>query len=1036
MNTEGKAPSSSRVIWRSLEEKADPSRLQEDACGSDVVKQHVAGEDLFHLNRRNFLTLSGAITTLAGIEGCIRRPVENIMPYTDMPEYVNPGQPAHYASVLNAGGEAVGILATSREGRPTKIEGNPDHPISRGATDLWTQSSILNLYDPERLPRPSTGGQPSDFASFDNFFNEKIAALKVKGGAGLYFLTQPSISPTYLRVRQLIVSRLPLARLAVYTPVPQSNAREAARLALGTPANVVIDYSRAKVVLALDSDFLGTESGSVLASRQFANARDLESAAAAGNMNRLYAVEPTMSITGSNADHRLRLPAQDVLRYGRALAAELGNGGVELGVVGSAVRGTPTDGIPENWLKTVAKDLLANRGQSVIVVGPRQPVALHMLAHTLNRALGNSGNTVTYSEPVDALEPDNFDSLRNLMGVINGGRVDTLVILGGNPAYDAPADLKFAEALKKVPTTIHLTSHLDETARLCTWQVPRAHELESWGDAQSTRGDYSVQQPLIAPLWGGRTDAEVLAQAAGEPDWRAYNLVQATIEQRGLRGELAWRKLLHTGVADTRFGSVLGNAPLRDGEISSAISRAGIPAPIAENTFEAVFVADNKLYDGRYANNSWLLELSDPITRITWDNAALFAPSTAKQLNIKNGDLVKISKGDASIVIVAWLQPGTATQSIILPLGWGRTAAGKNGNGHGFDVYPLRTLAAPHFVSGVTVEKLDRSFKLTQTQEHDALSRADLGPDGTVREFAGDGPAYKLSQTQTQDSMVGRPIAVAATLDEYKDKPNFPEYSTPDPQFTPLWKMQDYSHGEQWGMTVDLNTCTGCSACVIACQAENNIPVVGKQQVARGRNMAWLRIDRYYVGDDADEPEVRFQPVACQHCETAPCENVCPVAATSHSPDGLNDIAYNRCIGTRYCMNNCPYKVRRFNFLNFNLDVPETRQMQFNPSVTVRFRGVIEKCSYCVQRIEAAKINARTEGRTRLREAEVTVACQQACSSGAITFGNINDPNAAVSRARARDRNYALLAEVGTRPRTRYLGKVLNPNPDMKTVKA
>jgi molybdopterin-containing oxidoreductase family iron-sulfur binding subunit len=1009
MSSEGKVPSSNdsstqgRVIWRSLEEKVDPSRNNDAACGSDVVKQHVAPKELFQLNRRKFMTLSGSIAALAGMEGCIRRPEENIMPYTMMPEYVNPGFPAHYATVMNQSGEAVGVLATSREGRPTKLEGNPDHPTSRGATNIWIQSSILDLYDPDRLQGPRTQGQPSDFATFDAFFAKKLAELKAKSGSGLHILVQPSNSPTFLRMREQLLNHMPLSRLAIYTPVPDSNAREATRLAFGQPANVVYDYSRAKVVLALDSDFLGTDPGSTLATRQFAAARDMDSAA--GTMNRLYSVEPLLSVTGSNADHRLRLPAQDVARYARALAAELANGGLELGQLSAAVKGASLEGVPEPWIKAVAADLLKNRGQSLVVVGPRQPVAVHALAFALNRALGNAGITVTYTETVDTLEPDNFESLKSLLGAIQLGKVDTLVILGGNPVLNAPADLKFSDALQKVPTTIAFSEYLDETSSMCTWQVPRAHELESWGDQQSTQGDYSVQQPLIAPLWGGRTDSEVLAVIGGEPNWRAYNLVQATVERRGLRGELTWRRLLHAGVADTRFGAVLGALPLRDAEIAAALQKLG-EAPAAGvqgDQFEVVFALDNKLHDGRYANNQWLLELPDPITRIVWDNAALIAPSTAKQLGIKSGDMIRLSANNQSIDIVAWVQPGTAAKSIILPIGWGRSQAGRFGTGIGFDVYPLRTVAHPHFMSGVTLAKLDKRYTLVQTQEH--------------------------------DTMAGRPLAVDATLDEYKETPNFPEYKTPDAELPPLWVRQDYSKGYQWGMTIDLTTCSGCSACVIACQAENNIPTVGKLEVSRGREMHWMRIDRYYVGENEDEPDVAFQPIACQHCEEAPCENVCPVAATSHSKEGLNDIAYNRCIGTRYCLNNCPYKVRRFNFLNFNLDIPETRQMQFNPSVTVRFRGVIEKCSYCVQRIEGARIVAHTQNR-KIRESEVISACAQACSAGSITFGDINDPSHEVSKKRKRDRNYALLSELGTHPRTRFLGKIRNPNPEMKTVKA
>jgi molybdopterin-containing oxidoreductase family iron-sulfur binding subunit len=985
-------------VWRSLEEKADPEGVRKASCGSDVVKQTLAGNELLRLNRRKFLTLSGAMTTLAGVEGCVRRPIENIMPYTDMPEQVNPGVPSHYASVMNIGGEALGILATCYEGRPTKLEGNPDHPTSRGSTDVWTQASILELYDPERLQGVHKQGAPNSFTEFDGFLAGKLSQAQDKAGAGLHILSQPSNSPTYMRVRQLVFDKLPQAQFAMYTPAAQSNVRAATKLAFGQPANPVYDYGRAKVVLALDSDFLSTEPGSVLASRQFATARDMESAA--GDRNRLYAVEPLLSVTGSNADHRLRLPAADIGRYLRALAAELGaTQGVDLGQLSAAVSGTATQGIPELWLKAVAKDLAKNRGESLIVAGSRQPPAVHALVFALNRALGNAGATVTYTEVVDPVEPDGFASIKSLVADMQAGKVDTLIILGGNPVYDAPADLKFAEALKKVATSIHFTNRMDETASLTTWQVPRAHELESWGDQQSSRGDYSVQQPLLAPLWGGRTDSEVLALVAAQPVWRAYELVKATVEQRGIRGELAWRRLLHSGVAETRFGAVLGAVAVREPDVAAAL-RQPEPAPLADGQFELVFVVDNKLGDGRYANNSWLLEMPDPITRITWDNAALFAPSAAKQLGIKNGDMVRIALGEKSIDIVAWMQPGVATRSIGLPFGWGRTAAGGNGSGHGFDVFPLRTTAAPHFVSGATVTKLGRKYKISQTQDHDLME--------------------------------GRPIAIEATLAEYKEQPNFPEYKSPDPVFAPLWETQDYSKGMQWGMVVDLNTCTGCSTCVIACQAENNVPVVGKEQVSRGREMHWFRIDRYYVGDNEDEPEVTFQPIGCQHCEQAPCENVCPVAATAHSPEGLNDIAYNRCIGTRYCMNNCPYKVRRFNFFNYNEDIPETRQMQFNPNVTVRFRGVIEKCTYCVQRIQMSRIRAKQSGRRQLRDGEVIAACQQACPSRAISFGDLNDPGSIVSKKSKLDRNYALLAEIGTHPRTRFLGKIRNPNPEMK----
>jgi Fe-S-cluster-containing dehydrogenase component/anaerobic selenocysteine-containing dehydrogenase len=989
-----------RVVWRSLEQKADPARLQEEACGSDVVKQTIDTKELFTLRRRNFMTLGGAMATLAGIEGCIRRPVENIMPYADMPEYVNPGVPLHYATVSNRQGEALGLLVTTYEGRPTKIEGNPDHPTSLGAADLLTQASILDLYDTERARSPMLKGTAATFADFDAALAAKLDELGKRGGAGLRVLAQPTNSPTFMRVRDALKRKLSSARVHTYAPINQSTVAAGTKLAFGRGANVLYDFSRAKVVLALDSDFMMTEQGSVLSARQFAMARNMESAA--GDMNRLYSVESTLTVTGSNADHRLRLPAQDILRYTKALAAELASAHrMELGPIAGAVQGASADGIPEKWVKQVAADLARNHGAGVIVAGARQPAEVHALVHALNRALGNVGTTVTFAEAVDPSESDNFADIAALVSDMNAGNVDTLVILGGNPAHDAPADLAFAAALAKVGTSIHVSAYDDETAALCTWLVPLAHELETWGDQLSSMGHYSVQQPLIAPLWGGRSPSEIVGQLAGIPNWRGYELVHATAESKDFRGEIAWRELLHKGVSMKPMLAILGASSVDYAGVAAALSKAAEPAALGKDNLEVVFMPDTKFYDGRHANNTWLLEAPDPVTRITWDNAALIAPSTAKALGIKSGDLITLKKGAASITIVAWLQPGVAANSVTLSLGWGRKKAGSNGNGRGFDVYPLRTSTAPHFTSGVTLEKVGKTYPISQTQEHDLME--------------------------------GRPLAIDATLEQYKEQPNFTEYRSPDPAVGPLWETQDYSQGQQWGMVIDLNTCNGCNACVIACQSENNVPVVGKEQVARGREMHWFRIDRYYVGENEDEPEVAYQPIGCQHCEEAPCENVCPVAATSHSPEGLNDIAYNRCIGTRYCMNNCPYKVRRFNFLNFNLDIPETRQMQFNPNVTVRFRGVIEKCSYCVQRIQTAKISAKREGRRTVRDGDVKSACQQTCPTQAISFGDLNDPESVVSKKRKTDRNYALLAEIGARPRTRFLGKIRNPNPEMKS---
>ncbi|HMI93207.1 MAG TPA: 4Fe-4S dicluster domain-containing protein, partial [Polyangiales bacterium] len=739
------------------------------------------------------------------------------------------------------------------------------------------------------------------------------------------------------------------------------------------------------------------------AGRGFSVGRHMASAADK-EPNRLYVVEPSMSVTGSNADHRLSLSAQSIGAYAKALAAALGRNGVSLGGLSAGLGGGELPGVPKQWLDAVAKDLAANKGASLVLVGSRQPAAVHALAHAINAALGNAGKTVTYVAPLDADEPDHFADIAGLAREMAAGQVETLIVLGGNPAHDAPADTQFKKALAKVPTSVCLSSYRHETGAASTWHVPRAHELESWGDHVSRNGAYAVQQPLIAPLFGGRTDSELLAvlagAVAGSPERDAHLLVKATAAERGAADQPSWQQLLHRGVSARNDAQVIGALPVQDAAVSAALATLPGARTPSNDALEVVFLADNKLLDGRYANNVWMLELPDPITRITWDNAALLAPSTAKALGIEKGEMIRLSgAGGAAIDIVAWIQPGQAPGTVGLPLGWGRAAAGSHATGAGFDVYPLRSSAAPHFASGVQLKKLGTKYPISQTQEHDLME--------------------------------GRPLSIDANLDEYKSTPDFGQWATPDPSAPPLWERQDYSQGHQWGMVIDLNRCTGCSACVIACQAENNIPVVGKDQVARGREMHWLRIDRYYIGEDADQPEVAFQPVGCQHCEEAPCENVCPVNATSHSPEGLNDIAYNRCIGTRYCMNNCPYKVRRFNFLNFNLDIPESQKMMFNPNVTVRFRGVIEKCTYCVQRIQGAKIASKREGR-QMKDGDVVSACQQACPSQAITFGDINDPASAVSKAREVDRNYALLSDVGTRPRTRFLGKIRNPNPEMK----
>jgi Fe-S-cluster-containing dehydrogenase component len=992
-----------KVLWRSLEAKERPEQLREQAAGSDIVKQTMDAPGLIRLRRRQFLTLSGAISALAGVGGCIRRPVEKIMPYTEMPEDVTVGVPSHYASVLTRRGEALGVVVQSSEGRPTKIEGNAEHPASAGTTDLQAQAALLDLYDTERARTPVLRGAPKSAGELDAALFQLARELAASGGVGLRVLSEPTLSPTFLRLRAALKAKLPNAVFHTYAPVSDSNERAGTQLAFGRPLVVHNRFADAKVIVALDSDFLMTETGSVEAARGFALGRHMDSAAA-NEPNRLYAVESTLSVTGSNADHRLSLPAQSIGVYAKALAVALGGHGISLGELESALGRPELAGVAKPWTLAVAKDLAEHKGASLVIAGSRQPPAVHALAAAMNVALGNVGKTVVYVTPVDAEEPDHFADIVALAREMAAGNVQTLLVLGGNPVLDAPADVQFEEALAKVPLSLCLSGQRHETGELCTWHVPQAHALESWGDQVSRLGAYSVQQPLIAPLFKGRTDSSLLAALGADAERDPYLLVKATAAAHGAADEPSWQRLLQRGVGPRTISPqhdapiITSGLDLQGAAVAAAIR--GLPEAVQpeSDALEVVFLADNKLLDGRHANNAWLQELPDPITRITWDNAALIAPSTAKALGIQSGDMLQLSSTAGSIDIVAWVQPGQARGSIGLPMGWGRKRGGKHALGAGFDVYPLRTSEAPHFAAGVKLTKL--------------------------------GTRYALSQTQDHDAMEDRPIALDATLDAYRAQPNFGQWGSPDRSTPPQWKTQDYSQGPQWGMVIDLNRCVGCSACVVACQAENNIPVVGKEQVARGREMAWLRIDRYYAGDDADQPEVAFQPIGCQHCEEAPCENVCPVNATSHSPEGLNDVAYNRCIGTRYCMNNCPYKVRRFNFHNFNLDIPETQKMVYNPNVTLRFRGVVEKCTYCVQRIQSAKIGAKREGR-ELADGDVVSACQQACPATAISFGDIRDENSAVSKARGVDRNYALLADVGTRPRTRFLGKVRNPNPEM-----
>jgi molybdopterin-containing oxidoreductase family iron-sulfur binding subunit len=999
-NVSPPAPVDTKKFWKSLEEKANPEVYAEAAAAE--FPQGVGGADEATLvSRRGFLTVATATAAAVGLEACVRRPVEPILPYALAPEYLNPGVPLHYATSIDRRGEALGLLVTTYEGRPTKIEGNPEHPASLGATDLLAQALVLDLYDPDRSNAPQQGETVKTFADVDALMAQLVRAHTADAGAGLRVLSHPTISPSFLRLRSAVLQRFPQAKFHSWAPVDESNAREGARLAFGEPLVAHHDYQGAKIILSIDADFLQTERSAVRSARRFADGRRLTEPTEA--MSRLYVVESTHSTTGANADHRLALSPSKIDAYVRALAKELATTHrLDLGALGASVQGASSAGLPTKWLSVVARELIGARGQGVIVAGSRVSPSLHALVHALNAALGNHGNTISFTGVAD---PDEAPLLESIRAFAEGlATAKTALILGGNPVFDAPADLGLAAKLARVETTVHFSGVRDETSRATKWHVPRAHELESWGDLRALDGTHTIQQPLIAPLFGGRTDLEALAQLAGEPNWRSYNVVRQTLRAMpGLDGpafESDWRRILGRGfLAGTTQRPVVTSVD--HARIAAALGRP--TAPVGDS-FEAVFLPCPKLLDGRHANNAWLLELPDPLTRISWDNVALLSPKSAAELDLRNGDMLRVSRGGASIELPAWLLPGQPEKTVGLLMGWGRKHTGRYGANVGFDVYPLR--------------------------RSDALHAAPV-------ELRKTGARHSVAQTQDHNSMEGRPIAIDATLQEYKADPTFAISRSPTPRTLPLWRETQY-RGHKWGLVIDLSACTGCNTCVVACQSENNIPTVGKEMVAGGREMHWIRIDRYFVGDDANEPEVAFQPLACQQCEEAPCENVCPVEATAHSPEGLNDMAYNRCIGTRYCANNCPYKARRFNYLNWHTnaeadqEVPATRQMQFNPNVTVRMRGVMEKCTYCVQRIETARIATKVAGRA-LRDGDIQTACAQACPSQAIIFGDLNDPSSRLSRANGISRHYKLLGEVGAQPRTTYLGKVRNPNPEMSS---
>ena len=1050
-------PESGPKYWRSLDQLADTPEFRQW-----VEREFPSGASEWTdpVSRRHFVQIMSASFLLAGfgLAGC-RRPEERILPFGKQPENYIHGLPEYYATAMPTRSGAVPLLVKSSDGRPTKVEGNADHPANQfldndgkprkhSGTDHFAQASILSLYDPDRAKRFVKGGNEITQQVALDSLGEISRKFTANAGEGLAFLFQRNSSPSRARLQGIISQKFPKARWYVYEPVELNLPQQAAALAFGQSLTPAYRLDRAKVIVSLDCDFIGTEENTARFARDFAAGRKLSKGT--DSMSRLYSIEGLMTLTGANSDHRLRLPTSAVVQAAALLAEKL-LGGQGAALVAAAKQSGPLDEKKAAWISKCADDLQENKGASVVLAGHRQPLAVHLIAHAINAALGSVGTTVTLQEaPVEKL-----GSLADLAKELISGTVDTLAILGANPVYDAPADLGWAAAQRKAKTVIRLGAYEDETAAICDFHFPTSHYLESWGDARSYDGTVVPIQPLIEPLFGGMTELEFLARLGGLDQVRAYEIVRETFRALSPGNfEEGWKKFLHDGYLPNSTAKQPALAQFDFAAAARAMAVSPVVAP-THDQLEVVFQRDHSLDDGRWNNNGWLQELPDPITKVTWENVIQISPKTLEGLNLTVQDHLsgksvvsraKVELGGRVIEGPVWASPGLADNTIVLALGYGRKKTGRIGDGSGYDAYALRTASAPYFAGGAKLTAVTASHAVSSTQNH--------------------------------WSMEGRPIIREANLEEYKKNADFAKGLNMEapPIVGPLYpnpldeaKKKAMHH---WGMVIDLNSCVGCSACMMACQSENNIPIVGKLMVAKSREMHWIRIDRYFTGG-TEEPQMINQPMLCQHCEAAPCESVCPVNATIHDAEGLNVMVYNRCVGTRYCSNNCPYKVRRFNYFDYNRrpldhlykspvvsatdgqwelwrwfknrdrgsrpqDEWELTKMIKNPDVTVRMRGVMEKCSFCLQRIEQGKIaqkikatNSGEMGNVEVPDGAIQTACQQACPAEAITFGNVKDPNSRVSKLKAQDRNYSVLEFLHTKPRLTYLARVRNPNPLM-----
>jgi MoCo/4Fe-4S cofactor protein with predicted Tat translocation signal len=1050
------------TYWRSLEHKENAPVIQ-DAIEREFPTGITAPGGF---DRREALKLGAAALSLGTLAGCeqlpLRRPVEEIHPFSKQPENVIPGVRMYYATAMRRSEGAVGLLVEANQGRPTKIEGNPNHPSSLGASDIWAQAEVLRLYDPERRNAPATAGAPSTWEKFDAFFKELAARFAGNQGQGLALMVEEELGPTAERLLTALQAKLPQAKVVRFDPLSPEQQNLGAQLAFGAGARAHYDLQAVKVIFSLDSDFLVSGPDHLVLARQFGASRAVHGREDLDKMKRLYVAESAYSTTGTNADHRVRVPSSMGVEVLKALAKALAANGIDMGALG-ALDGKPVNDAVTKFVSALAKDLAANKGACALFVGEHQPAAVHALAMALNAALGGG---LSVSKPTALARVAQAEQLAQLVTALDAGQVDTLVMFDVNPLYTAAGGSNFATAFGKAKTTVHLGVWPEESGTKASWSAPMAHFLESWGDARAWNGTVSLVQPLIQPLFGGRAMTSFLATLAGEAETNDKKLLEATWRAAGapLEAEKAWRKALHDGVLATTAAPA--QAPAAD---LAAVTQAvgGVPSSMPSKDALELVALNGHAKDGRLTNVSWVMELPDSMSKLVWDNAVCMAPSLAKDLGINSGverngytaDVVELAANGKKFSAPVFVLPGLSPTTVTITKGYGRQQ-GEVAKGIGVDVNPFLT-GSLGVVTGVKVTKTGATQVLASTQDHFSLpGNAFKDATDKMRElrknltFAGMS-AEPAGSGSRQLGLGERPLYRGTTSGDYRKDADFAKkgdmpanlVQLGTPKNRPSQPIQPTTaityEGQQWGMVIDLSSCIGCNICAIACQAENNIAVVGREQVLLGRELHWIRIDRYFQGD-VDDPAAVHQPVACQHCENAPCEPVCPVSATVHDEEGVNGMAYNRCIGTRYCANNCPYKVRRYNYLDYThtgnvyvepywKDRMKTLKLQRNPDVSVRYRGVMEKCSYCTQRVEEAKISAKRKGldRKQLPDGAVTPACAQACPTQAITFGNINDEKSRVHELKKSERNYELLQELNVRPRTSYLARVRNANEEL-----